>query len=111
LSPELQQLIRRLTINKSLESVPGIRLEVVHIPGLHMIDQRADGLSCGIRFAGGRLKRSPEEETLRIFEALPPSTPATLHWIIDARTRPFRRHPTHIGLIVWMAQGVGCFIK
>ena len=86
-SPELQQLIRRL---KYLELVLGIRLEVVHIPGLHMIDQRTDGLSRGIRFAGGRLKRSPEAETLRIFEALP-STPATLHWI-DTCTRPFRRH-------------------
>jgi hypothetical protein len=87
-SPELQRLIRRI---KYLELVLGIRLEVVHIPGLHMIDQRTDGLSRGIRFAGGRLKRTPEAETLRIFEALP-GTPATLHWIEDF-SRSFRRYP------------------
>jgi hypothetical protein len=88
-SPELQHLIRRI---KYLELVLGIRLEVVHVPGLHMIDQRTDGLSRGIRFAGGRLKRSPESETLRVFEALP-ATRKTRQWI-DACTRNIRRHAT-----------------
>ena len=41
-SPELQKLIRRL---KYLELQLRIRLEVIHIPGKHMIDQGTDGLS------------------------------------------------------------------
>ena len=86
-SPELQKLVRRI---KYLELSLGIRLEVVHIPGRHMIDQRTDGLSRGIRFAGGRLKRSPEAETLRIFEAVP-ATSAVLQWI-DLYSAPFRRY-------------------
>jgi hypothetical protein len=86
-SPELQKLLRRI---KFLELTLSIRLEVVHIPGLHMIDQRTDGLSRGIRFAGGRLKRSPEAETLRVFEAMP-VTPATLSWF-DSCSRGFRRY-------------------
>ena len=86
-SPELQKLIRRI---KFQELVLGIRLEVVHIPGLHMIDQRTDGLSRGIRFAGGRLKRTPEAETLRIFEAMPVTT-LTLSWF-DSCSRGFGRH-------------------
>jgi hypothetical protein len=40
-SPELQKLIRLL---KNLELLLEIRLEVVHVPGMHMIDQRTDGL-------------------------------------------------------------------
>jgi hypothetical protein len=75
-SPELQKLLRRL---KYLELCLGIRLEIVHIPGTHMIDQKTDGLSRGIRLGGGRFKRSPEDETRRIFEALP-ATVATLAW-------------------------------
>jgi hypothetical protein len=86
-SPELQKLIRRI---KFLELALSIRLEVVHIPGLHMIDQRTDGLSRGLRFAGGRLKRTPEAETLRVFEALP-ATPATLAWF-DQVSRAFRHY-------------------
>jgi hypothetical protein len=77
-SPELQKLICRI---KYLELLLSIRLEVVHIPGLHMIDQRTDGLSHGIRFAGGCLKRTPEAETLHIFEGVP-TTPAPT--LIDA---------------------------
>jgi hypothetical protein len=87
-SPELQKLVRRI---KYLELALSIRLEVVHIPGRHMIDQRTDGLSRGIRFAGGRLKRSPEAETLRIFEAVP-ATSSVLQWI-DSYSAPYRRFP------------------
>jgi hypothetical protein len=75
-SPELQKLIRRL---KYLELLLGIRLEVVHIPGTHMIDQKTDGLSRGVRLGGGRFKRSPRDETRRIFEALP-ATAAIISW-------------------------------
>jgi hypothetical protein len=81
-SPELQKLIRRL---KYLEVLLGIRLEVVHIPGTHMIDQKTDGLSRGVRLGGGRFKRSPRDETRRIFEALP-VTAATIAW---AKTKVF----------------------
>jgi hypothetical protein len=86
-SPELQKLLRRI---KFLELTLSIRLELVHIPGLHMIDQRTDGLSRGIRFAGGRLKRSPEAETLRVLEAMP-VTPSTLSWF-DSCSRGFRHY-------------------
>jgi hypothetical protein len=75
-SPELQKLIRRL---KYLELCLGIRLEVVHIPGKHMIDQRTDGLSRGVRLTGGGFKRTPREETQRIFEGLPANS-RTIGW-------------------------------
>ncbi len=55
-SPELQKLIRRL---KYLKLALGVRLEVVHIPGKHMIDQRMDGLSRGLQLTGGGFKRTP----------------------------------------------------
>jgi hypothetical protein len=75
-SPELQRLLRRL---KYLELLLGIRLEVVHIPGTHMIDQGTDGLSRGLHLGGGRLKRTTHAETQRIFEGVP-VTPSTLQW-------------------------------
>jgi hypothetical protein len=78
-SPELQRLLRRL---KYLELLLGIRLEVVHIPGTHMIDQGTDGLSRGLRLIGGRPKRTVHEETQRIFEGVP-VTPSTLQWARD----------------------------
>jgi len=87
-SPELQKLIHRI---KYLELVLGIRLEVVHIPGMHMIDKKTDGLSRGLRFTGGRLKRTPAEETLRIFQGLP-VTLATCSWA-ETYTRRVCRYP------------------
>jgi hypothetical protein len=75
-SPEIQRLLRRL---KYLEMALAIRLEVVHIPGSHMIDQGADGLSRGLRFTGGHPMRPPHAETQRIFEGVP-VTSATLQW-------------------------------
>jgi hypothetical protein len=86
-SPELQKLLCRI---KYLELVLGIRLEVVHIPGLHMIDQCTDGLSRGIRFAGGRLKRTPEAETLRIFQGML-ATELSLQWV-DSCSCGIRRY-------------------
>jgi hypothetical protein len=67
-SLELQKLLRHL---RSLELELGIRLEVLHIPGTHMIDLRTDGLSRGIRLAGGRFKCSPAAEVQCIFEGVP----------------------------------------
>jgi hypothetical protein len=86
-SPELQKLIRRL---KYLELALGVRLEVVHIPGKHMIDQRTDGLSRGLRLTGGGFKRTPREETQRIFEGLP-ATSNTIAWARRA-IAPFLQH-------------------
>jgi hypothetical protein len=86
-SPELQKLLRRL---KYLELSLNIRLEVVHVPGTHMIDQRTDGLSRGIRLGSGGLKRTPAAEVQRIFEGVP-VTPATLSWA-QGLIAPFRRH-------------------
>lgn len=53
-SPELQKLLQQL---KYLKLVLEIRLEVVYIPGLHMIAQGTDGLSQGICFPDGGLQR------------------------------------------------------
>jgi hypothetical protein len=49
-SPKLHKLIYHL---KSLKLTLAIYLEVVYIPGTHMINQRTDGLSRGLRLAGG----------------------------------------------------------
>jgi hypothetical protein len=86
-SPELQKLLRRL---KYLELSLGIRLEVVHIPGKHMIEQRTDGLSQGLRLAGGGFKRSPRAETQRIFEGVR-MTMESVTWA-QHQVRPYLRH-------------------
>jgi hypothetical protein len=86
-SPELQKLLRRL---KYLELVLDIRLEIVHIPGLHMIAQGTDGLSRGVRFPDGGLQRRPEAETCRIFAALP-AMPEVIQWTREL-VLLYRRH-------------------
>ena len=90
-SPELQKLIRHL---KYLELKLGIRLEVIHIPGKHMIEQGTDGLSRGLQLSGTRLKRAPQDETQRVFEAVQP-TPRVLAWAHE-QLAPHCRHPTSI---------------
>jgi hypothetical protein len=87
-SPELQKLIRRL---KHLEIIIGIRLEVVHVPGTHMIDQGADGLSRGLRLSFGHRKLSPSDEVKRIFAGVP-VTSGTVAWAAHA-IRAVLRHP------------------
>jgi hypothetical protein len=86
-SPELQKLLRRL---KYLEMTLSIRLEVVHIPGTHMIDQGTDGLSRGLRLGGGCFARSPQAEVQRIFEGVP-VTARTVAWA-RAQAAPVQRH-------------------
>jgi hypothetical protein len=86
-SPELQKLVWRL---KHLELLLSLRLEVVHVPGTHMIDQRTDGLSRGIRLAGGHFQCSPSAEVRRIFEGVP-VTPQTVTWALDI-TRKYCLH-------------------
>jgi hypothetical protein len=90
-SPELQKLIRRL---KYLELCLGLRLEVVHIPGTHMIDQKTDSLSRGVRLGGGRFKRSPQDETQRIFEGLPIMT-GTISWAQTQVLHACKHHEIH----------------
>jgi hypothetical protein len=87
-SPELQKLLRRL---KTLELTLSIRLEVVHVPGTHMITQGTDGLSRGIRLGGGRFARTPEAEVQRIFEGVP-VTSRTVAWA-RAQVAPLQVHP------------------
>ena len=86
-SPELQKLLRRL---KYLELLLKIRLEVVHIPGKHMIDQRTDGLSRGLRLTGGGFKRTPHAETQRIFEGVP-VTDGCISWA-QQQILPYLQH-------------------
>jgi hypothetical protein len=86
-SPELQKLLRRL---KYLELVLDIRLEIIHIPGLHMIAQGTNGLSRGVRFPDGGLQRRPEAETCRIFAALP-AMPEVIQWAREL-ILPYQRH-------------------
>jgi hypothetical protein len=60
-SLELQKLLRWL---KYLELLLEIRLEVVHVPGKHMIAQCTDGFSRGIQIGSGLPLRVPQQETL-----------------------------------------------
>jgi hypothetical protein len=87
-SPELQKLIRQL---KSLEMTLSLCLEVVHVPGTHMIDWGTDGLSRRIRLGGGRFVRSPWAEVQRIFKGVP-ETPRTVAWA-RAQIASIQRHP------------------
>ena len=67
-SPALHSLIRDI---KLLELNMGCRLEVVHVPGDVMICQGTDGLSRGLWASRDHLRLPPEEETARLFRALP----------------------------------------
>ena len=66
-SVELQKLLQWL---KYLELLLSLCLEVVHVPGLHMISQGTDGLSWGLHSLPANLPWHPEDETLWIFEDL-----------------------------------------
>ena len=67
-SPSLHGLIRDI---KLLELRLECRLEVVHVPGDVMIWQGTDGLSRGLWASRDQLRLPPEEETARLFRALP----------------------------------------
>ena len=83
-SPELHKLIRTL---KQLEIRLDVTLEVVHVPGTHMIDQQTDGLSRGLPLSISRCARDPMEETLRLFRRVPISWDI-LHLLADLTQRP-----------------------
>ena len=53
-----------------LELLLSLCLEVVHVPGLHMVSQGIDGLSWGLHLLPANLPQHPEDETLRIFDGL-----------------------------------------
>lgn len=85
-SSELQKLIRRI---KLLELQLNLKLEVVHVPGTHMITQGTDGLSRGIPMSLSRLERPAIDENRRLFQGVPYSR--QLHqWVEDLTTS--RRH-------------------
>lgn len=82
-SPELHKLLRRL---KGLELELELHLEVVHVPGKHMIDQQTDGLSRGLAFSNSRLVRSPTKELLRLFSGVR-YTPHLVPWVLHQAGR------------------------
>jgi hypothetical protein len=73
---------------KQLELVLDLHLEVVHVPGHHMIAQQTGGLSRGLAFSNGRLSRPPQEEVLRLFVGVQ-CTMDTLAWV-ESRYRSGR---------------------
>ena len=82
-STELQVLLRRL---KYWELHLNIRLEVVHVPGTHVIANGSDGLSRGLRMDPSRMARSPLEETRLVFDPVPPSRELA-DWLGDKRKK------------------------
>jgi len=80
---ELHKLVRRL---KELELALDIHLEVVHVPGRHMISQQTDGLSRGISFSASRSVRSPQEEVLRLFRGVSYSV-GLIPWLMQVSGR------------------------
>lgn len=87
--PALHRLIREL---KKLELLLDVHLEVVHVPGKHMITQQTDGLSRGLAFSNGRSLRSPEEEVTRLFRGVD-YTPALVPWVMHVSGRSWRHRP------------------
>ena len=77
-SPGLMALIREI---KYLELCLGCQLEVIHVPGTLMIQEGGDMLSRGVWMAPERLRMLPQEETARVFRALP-SSPSLISWMV-----------------------------
>jgi len=83
-SPSLHALLRKI---KLLEMELNCRLEVVHVPGLLMIQQQTDGLSRGVWASVSRLAASPIEETARVFDPAPFSN-AVAQWMMRKANLP-----------------------
>lgn len=83
----LHVLVRQL---KMLEVELGCRLEVIHVPGLLMIEQGTDGLSRGLWPTVERLRSLPQDETLRVLREAPfdASIGAWMLSQVPWRTRP-----------------------
>ena len=86
-NPDLNSLIRYITL---LELNMGCRLEVVHVPGDVMISQGTDYLSRGLWASQEHLRLPPEEETSRLFRALP-SPPS--YSVLPSPPSPNMHHP------------------
>ena len=71
----LHQLIMRI---KALEQQLGIRLEVVHVPGLGMIIQGTDGLSRGVWVGKDHTAQPSPQFTRSVFNPVP------AHWLLPS---------------------------
>jgi hypothetical protein len=78
-SRELHKLVRAI---KTLEVLLGCRIEVIHVPGVLMIDEGTDGLSRGLWLSPQRIHRSSLIESAL---ALGPVqyVPALGRWVLD----------------------------
>jgi hypothetical protein len=67
-SPELHRLVRSI---KTLEVQLGCRIEVIHVPGVAMIDQGTDGLSRGLWMSARRFPVSSLMTAEHLLSAVP----------------------------------------
>jgi hypothetical protein len=74
----LVELHRKVPVIKSLKLARGCHLEVIHVPGTSMIDQRTYGLSRGIWLTHS--SQISTNITMDLFHPAPPST-LLLDWI------------------------------
>jgi hypothetical protein len=77
--PHLQNLVRRI---KLLELRLGCLLEVVHVPGVVMIDQGTDDLSRGVWISPLHAHIDPQQITMDVFAGVR-SDPSVLPWVRD----------------------------
>ena len=75
--PHLQALVRRI---KLLELKLGCLLEVVHVPGVVMIDQGTDDLSRGVWISRLHAHIDPQQITMDVFAGLR-NAPSLLPWV------------------------------
>jgi hypothetical protein len=78
-SPHLQDLVRRI---KLLELSLGCLLEVVHVPGVVVIDQGTDDLSRGVWISPLHAHIDPQQITMDVFAGVA-GVPSLLPWIRD----------------------------
>jgi hypothetical protein len=76
-SPHLQDLVRRI---KLLELSLGCLLEVVHVPGVVVIDQGTDDLSRGVWISPLHAHIDPQQVTMDVFAGVN-GVPSLLPWI------------------------------
>jgi hypothetical protein len=79
LSPELHKLVRAI---KRLEMLMCYRIEVIHVPGLLMVGEGADGLSRGLWLSSHRLYRLSLTESALALGAVPFSLALLESWAL-----------------------------
>jgi hypothetical protein len=77
--PQLHKLVRA---SKRLEVLMCCRIEVIHVPGVLMVDEGTDGLSHGLWLSAQRIYRSSLTESDLALGAVPFST-ALGSWALD----------------------------